>query len=288
MRIPFLVLIPWVISLSAINLPITICKMKTRIFLFLSALLMIGAVELNAADPKVVWASEIKEWDGWKDDIVKLKAERKEKPIEGCLYSLEVEWAGYRDPGIYSLKSGQQMTLNLNGLKWEEVNEWKLGQKLFLCYDEANGATLLEPITGRRLSILMMYGKDGSFSHPIDEYLDSLNGFTTYGMMSVAYEGTHLLRLEIDRCVKRVLALKHLPDAERKNFIKLSKVRIDYCEMQSSFGAGAIHASYAGGTGAGPEGMHYRQGLYRRALSDLLSVAEECKAFENPAPPVGK
>jgi hypothetical protein len=262
--------------------------MKTRIFLFLSALLMIGAAELNAADPKVVWASEIKEWDGWKDDIVKLKAERKEKPIEGCLYSQEVEWAGYRDPGIYSLKGGQEMTLNLNGLKWDEVSEWKPGKKLFLCYDEANGATLLEPITGRRLSILMMYGKDGSFSHPIDEYLDSLNGFTTYGMMSVAYEGTHLLRLEIDRCVKRVLALKHLPDAERKNFIKLTKVRIDYCEMQSSFGAGAIHASYAGGTGAGPEGMHYRQGLYRRALSDLLSVAEECKAFEKPAPPDGK
>lgn len=262
--------------------------MKTRIFLFLSALLMIGAVELNAADPKVVWAAELKEWDGWKEDIVKLKEARKVKPIEGCLYSQEVEWAGYRDPGIYSLKSDQEMTLDLNGLSWEEVREWKPGKKLFLCYDETNGATLLEPITGRRLSILMMYGKDGSFSHPIDEYLESLNAYTTYDMMSVSYEGTHLLRLEIDRSVKRVLALKHLPDAERKNFIKLTKVRINYCEMQSSFGAGAIHASYAGGTGAGPEGMHYRQGLYRRALSDLLSVAEECKAYEKPAPPVGK
>ena len=122
----------------------------------------------------------------------------------------------------------------------------------------------------------------------IDEYLESLDAYTTYDMMSVSYEGTHLLRLEIDRSVKRVLALKHLPDTERKNFIKLTKARINYCEMQSAFGAGAIHASYAGGTGAGPEGMHYRQGLYRRALSDLLSVAEECKAYEKPAPPVGK
>jgi len=241
-----------------------------------------------AAGPKVVWAAERNEWDGWKPDIVKLKEARKVKPLEGCLYSVEVEWAGYHDPGIYSLKGGQEMTLDLNGMKWEEVREWKPGKKLFLCYDETNGATLFEPGTGHRLSILMMYGNDGSFEHPIDDYLVSLNSYTTYDMMSVAYEGTRLLRLEIDRCVKRVLALKHLPDAERKNFIKLTKVRIDYCEMQSSFGAGAIHASYAGGTGAGPEGMHYRQGLYRRALSDLLSVAEECKAYETPAPPAGK
>jgi hypothetical protein len=262
--------------------------MLTRTFLIFIAVITLPLVALAADQLKVVWASELKEWDGWKEDIVKLKEARKVKPIEGCLYSQEVEWAGYRDPGIYSLKGGQEMTLNLNGLKWDEVSEWKPGKKLFLCYDEANGATLLEPITGRRLTILMMYGKDGSFSHPIDEYLDSLDGFTTYGMMSVAYEGTRLLRLEIDRSVKRVLALKHLPDAERKNFIKLSKVRIDYCEMQSSFGARAIHASYAGGTGAGPEGLAYRQGLYRRALSDLLSVAEECKAYEKPAPPVSK
>jgi len=242
-----------------------------------------------AAEPKIIWAAEIKEWDGWKPDIVKLKQARKVKPLEGYLYSEAVEWAGYHhDPGMYSLKSGQEMALDLDGLKWEEVSEWKPGKKLFLCYDEANGATLLEPITGRRLSILIMYGKGGSFSHPIDEYLDSLNGYTTYGMMSVAYEGTHLLRLEIDRCAKRVLALKYLPESERKNFIKLTKVRIDYCEMQSSFGAAAIHASYAGGTGAGPAGMLYAQGLYRQALSDLLSVAIECKVYENPAPTEGK
>ena len=277
-----------VIGLWATFRPAIICQMLTRLFLSLSAFVMSGFVGLNAADPKVVWAAECKEWDGWKPDIVKLKEARKVKPLEGCLYSVEVEWAGYHDPGVYSLKSGQEMTLNLNGLKWDEVSEWKPGKKLFLCYDEANGATLLEPVTGRRLTILMMYGKDGGFEHPIDDYLESLNAYTTYDMMSVCYEGTRLLRVEIDRCVKRVLAFKHLPDAQRKNFIRLTKVRLDYCEMQASFGVGAIHANYAGGTAAGPEGLSYRQGLYRRALSDLLSVAEECKAYENPAPPDGK
>ena len=238
--------------------------------------------------PKVVWASDSKEWDGWKPDIVRLKAAREQKPLAGHLHTEKVEWGGYHDPGIYSLKDGRDMTLQLNSFKWEEVSEWKQGRELFLCYDEERGATILDPESGRRLSILMMYGKDGDFTHPIDGYLGSLNGFTTYDMMSVSYEGTRLLRLEIDRCVRRVLALKHLPASQRSNFIRLSKARLDYCEMQSSFGAGAIHASYSGGTGAGPAGMSYRLGLYRRALSDLLAVADECKAYDEPAPPAGK
>jgi hypothetical protein len=259
--------------------------MILRFFAYL-AVSLLALFSAFAAEPKATWASEIEEWDGWKPDIVRLREARKVKPLKGCLYSQEVEWAGYNDPGIYSLKGGQQMTLH--GAKWDEVSAWKPGKKLVQCYDEANGAMLLEPVTGRRFAILMIYGKSGRFAHPIDDYLDSLDGYTTYDMMSLSYEGARLLRLEIDRCVRRVLALKHLPAAERSNFIRLSKVRLDYCEMQSSFGAGAIHASYSGGTGAGPAGMSYRLGLYRQALSDLLTVADECKAYEVPAAPDGK
>lgn len=241
-----------------------------------------------AAEPKVVWATDFKEWDGWKADILELRAARAVKPLKGYLHSEAVVWASAHDPSMFKLKDGRRLNVRLGDWKWEEILAWKDGRNFFLCYDEARGATLLEPESGRSLQVREVYGKDESPAHPIDDYLASLNAYKTYDMMSASYEGVRLLRIEIDRCVKEVLALKYLPAKERTNFILLTKVRLDYCEMQSFFGGGAIHRGYYGGTAAGPLAMHYRQGLYRQALDDLLELADDYVCFDNPLPEPGR
>jgi hypothetical protein len=252
-------------------------------FRYLALLLSFAFAAVSAEEmPKVVWASEMKEWEGWKPDIVRLREARKEKPLAGYLYSEEVKWGSYHDEAICTLEDGRDMTADLNDFTWETLHGWKPGKKLFLCYDEARGATLLDPASGRCLFVRMITGKTGHMVHPIDAYVRSLEATTTYDMMSSCYEGSRLMRLEIDRCVKEVLALKHLPDVVRRDFILLTKVRLDYCEMQARFGVKAIHASYGSGTAAGPIGLEYRLERYRQALADLLVVYQEYMAFAEP------
>jgi hypothetical protein len=247
---------------------------------------MAASFELPAADqPKVVWLSDLKEWEGWKDDIAELKAARKHQPLSGYLFSQEVEWAGQQA----ELKDGRSLDI-VGGdmINREEIDAWKPGKKLHLCYDEIRGATLLDAGSRRWIRVRKVYGKDHEIIHPISYYLESLNAYKTYEEMSALYEATRLVRVEIDRCVKEVLALNFFPADERQNFVRLTKARADYCEMQSSFGAGAIYASWAGGSARGPLLMHYRYGIYRQALIDLLALADDYVAFERPIPAEGK
>ena len=242
------------------------------------------------AEPTVSWAVEREgAWDGWKPDIERLRAARKKQPLKGYLYSEEVAWQAYHDICSYHLKDGRVLTADLNGWTFEEILSWGEGEKLFLCYDEKRGATLRDPDSGRWLQVFLVFGKDSSrATHPIDDYIASLEACSTYDMMSASYEGMRLMRIEIDRCVRRVLALKYLPEDERKNFIRLTKTRLDYCEMQGSFTGAVVHAVYKGGTGAGPSSMAYEQGLYHQALVDLLRRADEFKVFDEPLPSPGQ
>jgi len=254
----------------------------------LSVFLMLAPLALLSADPKVVWASDLKDWDDWIPSIMELRTAREVKPLKGYLHSEAVVWGSYHEPGMFKLKDGRTLTVRLNGWKWEQILEWKEGKKFFLCYDEKHGASLLEPESGRFLLVRMVYGKDRKLAHPLDDYLTSLNGYNTYDMLTVSHEGTRLLCLEIDRCVKEVLALKYLPAKERTNFIRLTKARLDYCKMQSSFGADAIYRGYYGGTAAGPLGMSYRTGLFRQALTDLLDLSDDYDCFDQPLPEPGR
>lgn len=255
---------------------------------WLSVLLMLAPWALIAAEPNVVWAADLKETEGWAATIMQLRDAREVKPLRGYLHSEAVVWADFHDAGRLALKDGRTLTVSLSGWKWEEIMAWKDGKKLFLCYDEQRGASLLEPESGRFLLVRMVHGKDRSPVHPIDDYLASLNGTKNYDMLAVSREGTRLLGLEIDRCVKEVLALKHLPAKERTNFIRLTKARLDYCEMQSAFGADAIYRGYYGGSAAGPLAMSYRMGLFRQALTDLLELSDDYVSFDEPLPELGR
>lgn len=241
-------------------------------------LLVVG---LNAAEPaKVVWATPDKpEWDGWVEDVVKLRAERKPQPLAGCLYSEEVVWDSYHDVNQSFLADDRVLSLEWKGKEWDTIYGWKKGQKLWLCYDEANGATLLDPVSKKRFPVSGVWKKTGELVHPIDAYLDSLDAYTTYDMMSACYEGRRLWRLEIDRVVKKVLAKKHLPKKVREEFIALSAARVKYCELQGSFGASAIHADITG-TARGPMGLSYLAGIYRDAFRQLADLADHLPAYD--------
>lgn len=236
---------------------------------------------LRAAEPaKVVWATPDKpEWDGWVKDVVKMRAARKTQPEDGYLHTETVTWDGFHDPNQGHLADGRVLSLEWKDKEWEVLNGWKKGQKLILCYDEANGASLLEPASKRRFLVGDAWKKAGGFAHPIDDYLASLGALSTYDMMSASYEATRLWRLEIDRVVKRVLAMKHLPQKKRDDFIALSAARVAYCELQGSFGAAAIHADITG-TAAGPLGLSYVAGIYRDAYEHLADLADYLPAFD--------
>lgn len=237
---------------------------------------------LHAAEPaKLAWATPDKpEWDGWVKDVVKLRAERKTQPMEGNLYSETVTWDSYHDVNQGHLADGRVLSLEWKDKEWEVLSGWNQGKKLILCYDEASGATLLDSDTKKRFPVSGVWKKAGGFVHPVDAYLDSLDAYTTYDMMSACYEARRLWRLEIDRVVKKVLAKKHLPKKTREEFIALSAARVKYCVLQGSFGASAIHADITG-TARGPMGLNYVADVYRDAFRQLAALADHLPAYDS-------
>lgn len=203
------------------------------------------------------------------------------KPLAGYLYSREVAWGRYHDPMVFALADGVEMKADLNGWKWEQVNAWPKGKKLFLCYDEARGATLLDPATGRWLVVRHIWDAQGRFAHPIDAHIASLQAETTLDMINAAQEAQRLWRLEIDRSVKEVLALPHLPKDVRDGFVALAKQRLDYCHGQIAFASAAIHADITG-TAAGPMTGDYAASVYRDAFEHLAKVADAYAVFRHP------
>jgi hypothetical protein len=237
----------------------------------------VGAAETATT----VWATPDKpEWDGWVKDVVKLRAERKSQPLTGYLYSETVVWDSYHDVNQSFLADGRVLSLEWKGKEWDIIAAWEKGQKLFLCYDEANGAMLMDPSSKRRFPVSGAWKKGGDFFHPIDAYLGSLEAFTTYDMMSASYEARRLWRLEIDRMVKKVLAKKHLPAKVRQEFIALTAARVKYCELQGSFGASSIHADITG-TARGPLGLSYVARIYRDAFLHLADLADHLSAYDS-------
>lgn len=229
---------------------------------------------------EVVWATPAKEeWDGWKEDVVKMRADRKPQPAPGYLYSEEVVWDGYHDVNQSHLADGRILSLEWKDKEWDIIFGWEKGKKLLLCYDEANGASLFDPVTMKRFLVTDAWGKGGAFIHPIDDYLKSLDAFSTYDMMSANYEAVRLWQLEIDRMVRKVLAKKYLPKKDRDEFIALTAARVRYCELQTSFGAAAIHAGITG-TAAGPLGGSYTAKLYRDAYRQLAELSDHLKAYD--------
>ena len=79
-----------------------------RSALWISVILLIAGL-LSDERSKVVWATPDKpEWDGWVDDVVRLRADRKNQPMVGYLYSEAVVWDGYHDINQSRLADGRK------------------------------------------------------------------------------------------------------------------------------------------------------------------------------------
>lgn len=254
------------------------------------AALMLGTLCLPAAElatpakastEGVTWAVDPKEWDGWKEYVVKMRAARKEQPMTGTLYSEEVKWKEYHDENQSYLADGRVLNLDFQAFSWEKINQWPKGKQLVLCYEVGRGATLFDPETQAHLPVRHMFDKDGNTTHLIDGYISSLDAVTTYDMMSATHEGVYLWKVEIDRSVREVLGLKHLPAEVRRKFIELTGVRLNYCKMQASFGGKAIHADISG-TAAGPMVGDYYYYIYRDACFALSRLADTYQTYDRP------
>ena len=204
--------------------------------------------------------------------MARLRAARKVQPLAGCLHSEPVAWGRAYDVGGSELKDGRRLQLAVAA-----PDEWQAGRPLVLCYDEASGAHLLDPAAGKRYAVRHITG-----SHPIDGYLRSLPAETTIDMLAAGEEAQRLWRLELDRSVREVLALRHLPADVRANFLKLSRTRLDFLDQQVAFAVSAVYATYPGGTIRGPASADEAAALYREAYLQLASLYEYYLSFNDP------
>jgi len=229
-------------------------------------------VALAAAAEEAAFAGKNSLVNQWKDELARLRAARKVQPLAGCLHSEPVAWGRSYDVGGCELKDGRRLQLAVAA-----PDEWQAGRPLVLCYDEASGAHLLDPVAGKRYAVRHITG-----SHPIDGYLRSLHADTTIDLLAAGEEAQRLWRLELDRSVREVLALRHLPADVRANFLKLSRTRLDYLEQQSAFAVSAVYATYPGGTICGPASVEQAAALYRGAYFQLAESYEYYRSFNDP------
>jgi hypothetical protein len=243
----------------------------------LALLVLVGCSYL---EPEVTWATVEGEWDGWKKDVVKMRAARKNQPVFGALYSEPVQWDQYYDMEGYKLMDGRYISLNADSALSEKVSSWEKGRKVFLCYDDKTGAFLIDSSTSLKVPLAVV-----SSPHPIDGYIKSLNANTTYDMMSAGYEEERLWCLEIDRIVRAVLQQRYLPADVRREFIELTEDRVNYCRRQSRMGGVAAHAAFPGGTIAGPAGSSYGTSVYRSVYFHLADISGALMNFSRPPSP---
>lgn len=240
---------------------------------------MLALVSAGSGAEEPTFAGRNELVDQWTQSLARLRAERKAHPIPGHLHSEMVGWNRFLDGGGARLEDGRRLQLAASPAELAAADKWKKGKLLLLCYDEARGATLLDPETEARLSVRHIAER-----HPVDDYLRSLAADSTVDMIAVNEEAERLWRLEIDRSVREVLALPHLPADVRADFIRLSKARLEYVRLQSRFAVAAIHATYPGGTICGPASGDEVRALYRTAYFQLSSLHENYRSFgERPA-----
>lgn len=246
----------------------------------IAAALTLGSALAWAEEPTFAGRNDLV--DQWAGELARLRAARKVHPVPGHLHSELVGWDRSFDAGGARLEDGRRLQLAASPADLAAADKWAKGKVLLLCYDEARGATLLDPEKEVRLAVRHVTER-----HPIDDYLRSLRAtYSTVEHLAVNEEAQRLWRLEIDRSVREVLALPHLPADVRADFIRLSKARLDYIRLQSRFAAAAIHAAYPGGTIRGPASGDAAQALHRAAYFELSGLHDCYRSFAEP--PAGK
>lgn len=244
----------------------------------LSLLWIALVLSLAAQAEEATFAGNNPLFDQWKDDLAALRAARKPQPMSDCLFSERVEWNRGHDSGGASLLDKRRLMLLTDAKEEAVIDKWEKGRVLVLCYDETRGVTLLDPETGLRVAVRHITDR-----HPIDDYARSLKAETTVAMLAVGQEAERLWRLEINRSVREVLAMQHLPKDVRAHFIKLSKTRLDYIEQQADFATRAIYRTYSPGTICGPASSEESVALYRTASFELSRLYECYRSFAEEA-----
>lgn len=242
---------------------------------------MLALVSAGAWSEEPTFAARDEGVDRWAEELARLRAARKVQPVPGHLHSELVGWGRSFDGGGARLEDGRRLQLAGQPAQLADAHRWPKGKALLLCYDEARGATLLDPATELRLAVRQMADR-----HPIDDYLRSLPADSTVEMIAANEEAERLWRLEVDRSVREVLALPHLPADVRADFILLTKARLDYVRLQSRFATAAVHATYPGGTIRGPASGDAVRAIWRSAYSELSALHEFYRSFAEP--PAGK
>ena len=210
-----------------------------------------------------------------KRNIERMRA-LKIKALPGYLWSEKVSWKDYHDPGYFYLQDGRVLTLKSLQLGYSTTEKWQAGKELFLCYDEARGVTLLDPVAGVSLPVIEV----GEGSHPIDSLVAKLDPMNTYDIVQVGQESSRLWRLEIDRLVGLIREMKYLRGEKRDNFEKLVLVRLEYVHLQRQLAIDGLYRSYYGGTIAGPYAADYEARLVQRVYSQLSELYQDLVSFE--------
>lgn len=201
------------------------------------------------------------------------------KPLPGYLWSKPFKWNGYNDPGVFQLEGDISLGMYDASAAFRAQEQWKQGDKLFLCYDENNGVTLLDPASKQSHRVVRIQGHP----HPIESYIDSLEPYRTLDITTVADEATRLWEVELARLEASILAMKHLQGASRRMFEDSVKARRDYLRTQAELANLGVSRAYHGGSIIGPAVSGYEASLRADTYRQLANLYHELSSFNNSA-----
>jgi uncharacterized protein YecT (DUF1311 family) len=130
--------------------------------------------------------------------------------IEPCcvsLYTSEVRYDSFSEPGSVKLQDGQNLRISfrsIGGLVKPDVEEWTPGKQLLVIYSSDEGAGLLDPKTLKSAAIL-----DGLEKHPINALVDKClqsEAQTTGEMVACGNKGLAMWDNELNRFYRQLTA----------------------------------------------------------------------------------
>ena len=118
------------------------------------------------------------------------------------LYREEVRYLSRHDPSIIRLKGGQGLRVKYAAITWKDVSGWKADRRLTMAYKPETGSILLDPATGKYISIL-----SSTKMHPIDILLrkESDKAPNTLASVNAQVKAGELWDKELNRVYKLLL-----------------------------------------------------------------------------------
>ena len=190
------------------------------------------------------------------------------------LWSETVQFLEYHDPMQIYLEDGRKLQValdqpNSDGLKWSEVNQWKRGRPLRICFSPASGPTLIDVETFSRLPVIG--GFDSSQSpHPLDRLLrqNLENSKDTISIQETYALNIQRWQVEIDRIYD--VAAEHL---QVRDSVKTAQVSWTVFRENQIKVAAALH-NLPSGTMWGIRHVEFVHEFTRSHALQLLGLLE--------------